>query len=268
MEYKKTTESESGYHHLEKMSVSELLYNINKEDETVASAVKLAIPQITIAVEKIVEKMQAGGRLFYIGAGTSGRLGILDASECEPTFGLPEGIITGVIAGGRKAITAPVEFAEDDITQGWLDLNKFSICNKDIVVGISAGGYTPYVLAALQKCMENKIITVAISCNANSPISKVASHKIEVIVGPEFITGSTRMKSGTAQKMVLNMISSSAMILQGYVENNKVINMALTNNKLIDRAVKIVMEKMQISDYETAKTLLLQNGSLKKLFTK
>ena len=266
MEYKKTTESESGYHHLEKMSVTELLYNINKEDETVAAAVKLAIPQIKIVVENIVEKMQAGGRLFYIGAGTSGRLGILDASECEPTFGLPEGIITGIIAGGRKAITTPVEFAEDDSTQGWLDLNKFSICNKDIVVGISAGGSTPYVLAALQKCMENKIMTVAISCNANSPISKVATHKIEVIVGPEFITGSTRMKSGTAQKMVLNMISSSAMILQGYIENNKMINMALTNNKLIDRAVKIVMEKMQLSDYETAKILLLQNGSLKKLF--
>ena len=262
----KITESESHYRDLEKMSVSDLLTNINIEDDSVAKAVRKAIPQIQIVVEKIVEKMNAGGRLFYLGAGTSGRLGILDASECPPTFGVDAGLIIGVIAGGQKAITSAVEFAEDDIEQGWLDLKHFSICNKDIVIGISASGSTPYVIEALQKCNENNITTAGICCNSNAPIKEIASHIIEVIVGPEFITGSTRMKSGTAQKMVLNMISTSVMILQGHIENNSMVDMQLTNNKLIDRGVKMVMEKLRLPDYKKAKELLIKAGNLKRLF--
>ena len=266
MFFEKITESESHYHHLEKMNAGELLKNINKEDETVASVVRASITQIQPVVEKVVEKMKDGGRLFYLGAGTSGRLGILDASECPPTFGIDPGLIIGVIAGGQKAITNAVEFAEDDIKQGWIDLTQFGINRKDIVIGISASGSTPYVIAALQKCQENNIITAGITCNSNAPISKVATLVIEVVVGPEFITGSTRMKSGTAQKMVLNMISTSTMILLGHVENNSMVEMQLTNQKLIDRGIKMVMEKLQLTDYEKAKDLLIKAGNLKQLF--
>ena len=266
MRFEKITEATSHYNHLEKMGVLDLLNNINKEDETVAKAVNKAIPQIKIVVEKIVEKMKAGGRLFYLGAGTSGRLGILDASECPPTFGISPELIIGVIAGGSTAITAAVEFAEDNTEQGWIDLKRFNAGDKDFVIGISASGTTPYVIAALQKCAENNIETAGLTCNPNATLSHTALHKIEVIVGPEFITGSTRMKSGTAQKMVLNMISTSVMILQGHIEDNKMVHMELTNHKLIDRAVKMVMEKLLIPDYEMAKNLLLKTGSLKSLF--
>lgn len=268
MLFEKITESESLYQDLEKMSVTNLLVNINIEDQKVAAAVQKEIASIKVVVEMVVEKMKAGGRLFYIGAGTSGRLGILDASECVPTFGIAPGLIIGIIAGGEKAITNAVEFAEDDTEQGWKDLEHYQVCTKDIVIGITASGSTPYVIAALKKCKEINIATVAICCNKFAPVSQIASHLIEVIVGPEFITGSTRMKSGTAQKLVLNMISSSAMILQGYVQNNSMVNMELTNQKLIDRAVKMVMEKFKLTDYEKAKMLLFKAGGLKGIFGK
>lgn len=260
----KITEEESYYHHLEKMSVTELLSNINKEDKTVPAAIEKILPQIELLVKKIVEKMKNGGRLFYIGAGTSGRLGILDASECPPTFGVAPGLITGIIAGGLKAITAAVEFAEDDTEQGFKDLESHNVCSKDVVIGIAASGTTPYVIAALQKCKDNGITTGSISCNSNAPIIEVATYPLEVIVGPEFITGSTRMKSGTAQKLILNMISTSVMIQLGRIENNRMVNMQLANEKLIDRGVKMVMDKLNLSDYEEAKQLLLQSGSVKK----
>jgi N-acetylmuramic acid 6-phosphate etherase len=208
--------------------------------------------------------MMMGGRLFYIGAGTSGRLGVLDASECPPTFGVPPGLVIGIIAGGDKAITQAVEFAEDDKDQGWKDLQEHSISNKDSVVGIAASGTTPYVLGALKKCAENGITTGSISCNPDSPVSRVADFPIEVIAGPEFVTGSTRMKSGTAQKLVLNMISTSVMILLGRVEDNKMVNMQLTNEKLIQRGVYMLMERLNSNDYEMAKDLLLKCGSVKK----
>lgn len=263
----KITEEESYYHNLEKMSVAELLSNINKEDKKVPAAIEKILPQIELLVKAIVEKMMAGGRLFYIGAGTSGRLGILDASECPPTFGVEPGLISGIIAGGLKAITAAVEFAEDDTEQGFKDLEFQNVCSKDVVIGIAASGTTPYVIAALQKCKDSGITTGSICCNSNAPISEVATYPLEVIVGPEFITGSTRMKSGTAQKLLLNMISTSVMIQLGRVENNRMVNMQLANEKLIDRGVKMVMEKLNVSDYEEAKQLLLQSGSVKKLLS-
>jgi N-acetylmuramic acid 6-phosphate etherase len=268
MSFKSVTESESNYRFLEKMSVFELLANINKEDKTVANATEKAIPQIEALVHVIADKMLAGGRLFYIGAGTSGRLGIVDASECPPTYGVPHGLVIGVIAGGNKAITEAVEFAEDDLVQGWLDLQEYGINEKDVVIGIAASGTTPYVIAALEKCREHNIVTGSISCNPGAPISKAADYPIEAIVGPEFITGSTRMKSGTAQKLILNMISTSVMIQLGRVEDNKMVNMQMTNEKLVDRGVKMLMEKMQTSDYELAKSLLLQSGSVKKSLDK
>ena len=264
MSFKSITESESNYRHLEKMSVEELWTNINREDKTVADAIEKAIPQIDQLVHVIVDKMLAGGRLFYIGAGTSGRLGIVDASECPPTYGVPYGLVIGIIAGGIKAVTEAVEFAEDDLEQGWLDLQEHEVNEKDVVIGIAASGTTPYVIAALNKCRVHHIITGSISCNPGAPISAAADYPIEAVVGPEFVTGSTRMKSGTAQKLILNMISTSVMIQLGRVEDNKMLNMQLTNDKLVDRGVKMLMEKMQTNDYEAAKTLLLQSGSVKK----
>jgi N-acetylmuramic acid 6-phosphate etherase len=261
--FEKVTESESSYRHLEKMTVSEILININKEDQLVPFAVQKAIPQIESLVQAIVDKMLMGGRLFYIGAGTSGRLGIVDASECPPTFGVPYGLVIGIIAGGEKAINAAVEHAEDDVIQGWKDLEIHAITDKDIVVGIAASGTTPYVIGALKECRQRGIITGSVSCNPHSPVSAVSDFPVEVVVGPEFVTGSTRMKSGTAQKLVLNMISTSVMIQLGRVEDNRMVNMQLSNDKLIDRGVKMLMEQSGITDYDSAKSLLLEHGSVK-----
>lgn len=263
-EFKRITEQSSYYRHLEKMSVEEILVNINKEDKTVPLAVEKAIPQIEKLASTISDKMLSGGRLFYIGAGTSGRLGIVDASECPPTYGVPYGLVIGIIAGGEKAITQAVEFAEDSKEEGWVDLQKHFVSDKDVVVGLAASGTTPYVIGALEQCRKKGIITGSISCNPNSPVSKVADFPVEVVVGPEFVTGSTRMKSGTAQKLVLNMISTSVMIQLGRVEDNKMVNMQLTNIKLVDRGVKMVMDKLSVTDYETAKNLLLKHGTVKK----
>lgn len=263
-EFLKITEQASVYHHLERMSVIEILTHINQEDKTVPDAVVDAIPQIEQLVQAITDKMLMGGRLFYIGAGTSGRLAIVDASECPPTYGVPYGLVIGIIAGGEKAITMAVEFAEDDKEQGWKDLQAHHVSDKDVVVGIAASGTTPYVIGALEECRKKGIITGSISCNPNSPVSAAADYPIEVIVGPEFVTGSTRMKSGTAQKLVLNMISTTVMIQLGRVEDNKMVNMQLTNEKLVDRGTKMVMERTGVSDYEKAKELLLRFGSVKK----
>jgi N-acetylmuramic acid 6-phosphate etherase len=264
MAFEKITERASLYRHLEKMSVGEILSNINKEDQVVPAAVAKAIPQIEKLVEVVSDKMLMGGRLFYIGAGTSGRLGVVDASECPPTYGVPPGLVIAVIAGGEKAITTAVEYAEDDKEQGWKDLEAYQVTDADVVIGIAASGTTPYVISALEKCRQKGIITGSISCNPDSPISSVADFPIEVIVGPEFVTGSTRMKSGTAQKLVLNMISTSAMIQLGRVEDNRMVNMQLTNEKIVDRGVKMVMDKLSMNDYEKAKELLLKYGSVKK----
>lgn len=260
----KITESDSLYHHLEKMSVQELLVHINKEDKKVAFAVEKVIPKIIPLIERIVEKMNKGGRLFYIGAGTSGRLGIVDASECPPTYGVEYGRVIGIIAGGKKAITQAVEFAEDDVKQGWIDLKKHKVNLNDVVVGLSASGATTYVIGALKQCKENNITTASISCNPDAEISKYADFPIEVIVGPEFVTGSTRMKAGTAQKLILNMISTSVMIKLGRVKDNKMVDMQLANNKLIDRGVKILIKNTGINDYEYLKKILLEQGSVRK----
>jgi len=261
------TEQPSHYRHLEKMSVNELLENINKEDQSVPHAIEKAIPQIESLIQAAADKMLAGGRLFYIGAGTSGRLGVVDASECPPTYGVPYGLVIGIIAGGEKAITRAVEFAEDSPERGWTDLENHHVRETDFVIGIAASGKTPYVLGALQKCREKGILTGSISCNPNAPISQIAHFPIEVVVGPEFVTGSTRMKSGTAQKLVLNMISTALMIRLGRVEDNKMVNMQLTNEKLVDRGIKMVMENAGITDYEKARELLLKHGSVKKAVT-
>lgn len=260
----KVTEQSSKYRHLEGMSVEEILININNEDKTVPLAVERSLPQIEKLTSVISDKMLAGGRLFYIGAGTSGRLGIVDASECPPTYGVPYGLVIGIIAGGEKAITQAVEFAEDSKEDGWADLQKYDITDKDVVIGLAASGTTPYVIGALEECRKHNIITGSISCNPNSPVSDAADYPVEVVVGPEFVTGSTRMKSGTAQKLVLNMISTTVMIQLGRVEDNKMVNMQLTNVKLVDRGVKMVMDKLNLHDYETAKELLLKYGSVKK----
>lgn len=260
----KTTESDSYYNNLEQMSVAELLANMNQEDKTVPIAVEKAIPQIECLVNEVVEKLKNGGRLFYIGAGTSGRLGIVDASECPPTYGIEHGIVIGLIAGGDQAIRKAVEFAEDDLLQGWADLKAYNINDKDIVIGIAASGSTPYVIGALEMCNKNHVATGSISCNKNSAVSKVAQFPVEVIVGPEFVTGSTRMKSGTAQKLVLNMISTSVMIKLGRVKGNKMVDMQLSNNKLVDRGTKMLMRNTGIENYEDAKILLLKHGSVRK----
>lgn len=255
MDFKKTTEQDSNFDHLENMSINDLLVNINSEDKTVPHAVEKAIPAIKKLVEQTVTKLSLGGRLFYLGAGTSGRLGIVDASECPPTFGVPHELVVGLIAGGDQAIRKAVEFAEDSTTQGWEDLLEHEISDKDVVVGIAASGTTPYVIGALEKCNENNIITGCITCNHNSPLSRVAQFPIEVIVGPEFVTGSSRMKAGTAQKLVLNMITTSTMIQLGRVKGNKMVDMQLSNNKLVDRGTRMVMNELHISETE-AKALL------------
>jgi N-acetylmuramic acid 6-phosphate etherase len=260
----KTTEADSLYDHLEKMSVNELLTNINKEDKTVPLAVEKAIPQIEKLVTETVIRLANGGRLFYIGAGTSGRLGIVDASECPPTYGIEHGIVIGLIAGGDEAIRKAVEFAEDDLQQAWLDLKQHNINSKDVVVGIAASGSTPYVIGALKKCNEENILTGCITCNSGSEMAAVAKYPIEVIVGPEFVTGSTRMKSGTAQKLVLNMLSTAVMIKLGRVKGNKMVDMQLSNNKLVDRGAKMLMKNTGMQNYEEAKALLLKHGSVRK----
>lgn len=260
----KTTEADSYYNNLEQMSIHELLASMNKEDITVPMAVAKVIPQIEKLVALIVEKMQKGGRLFYMGAGTSGRLGILDASECPPTYGIEQGRVVGLIAGGDSAIRKAVEFAEDDLSQGWEDLKTYDINTGDVVVGIAASGTTPYVIGALEACNKQNIQTGCIVCNSGSPVAAVSEFPVEVIVGPEFVTGSTRMKSGTAQKLVLNMISTSVMIKLGRVKGNKMVDMALSNHKLVDRGTRMVMKNTGLEDYEAAKALLLKHGSVRK----
>lgn len=255
MDFIKITEQDSHYDHLETMDISELVKNINNEDKTVAFEVEKALPQIEKLIEQIVNKLKGGGRLFYLGAGTSGRLGILDASECPPTFGVSHDLVIGLIAGGDTAIRKAVEFAEDSTTFGWEDLQKFNVHQNDIVVGIAASGTTPYVIAALEMCNKNNIITGCITCNANSPLSRTAQYPIEVIVGPEFLTGSSRMKAGTAQKMVLNMLTTTTMIKLGRVKGNKMVDMQLSNNKLVHRGVKMIMSELNVSENEAIELL-------------
>ena len=262
MSFIKITEQDSNYNHLEKMSILELLTNINNEDKTVAFAVEKAIPQIELLTKKIIDRLNNGGRLFYIGAGTSGRLGILDASECPPTFGVSHELINGLIAGGDIAIRKAVEFAEDSSEQGWKDLQEYQISSQDIVIGIAASGTTPYVISALEMCNKNKIITGCITCNENSPLGETAKFPIEVIVGPEFVTGSSRMKAGTAQKMVLNMISTATMIQLGKVKGNKMVDMQLSNHKLVTRGINMLCEELHINK-TTAGILLEKYGSVR-----
>lgn len=255
MTFTKITEQDSNYNHLEKMSVSELLININKEDHTVPMAVSKAIPQIESLVNHVVNKLKLGGRLFYIGSGTSGRLGVVDASECPPTFGVSHDLVVGIIAGGDSAIRKAVEFAEDSTTQGWKDLKSHNITTQDVVIGIAASGTTPYVINALIECNKNGIHTGCITCNSKSPLSDVAQNPIEIIVGPEFVTGSSRMKAGTAQKLVLNMITTSTMIKLGRIKGNKMVDMQLSNNKLVDRGTKMLISELSISEKEATQLL-------------
>ncbi|AXT54754.1 N-acetylmuramic acid 6-phosphate etherase [Aquimarina sp. MMG015] len=262
MSFTKTTEQASNYNHLEKMSISDLLSNINKEDKTVPDAVKNAIPQIESLVSKIVEKLKNGGRLFYMGAGTSGRLGVVDASECPPTFGVSYDLVIGLIAGGDPAIRKAVEFAEDDTEQGWKDLEANKISEKDVVIGIAASGTTPYVIGALEQCNAANIITGCITCNEGSPLDKTAQYPIVVTVGPEFVTGSSRMKAGTAQKLVLNMISTATMIQLGKVKGNKMVDMQLSNNKLVDRGTRMIMDELKI-ERTLATELLKKHGTVR-----
>ncbi|GAA4327140.1 N-acetylmuramic acid 6-phosphate etherase [Flaviaesturariibacter amylovorans] len=260
----RSTEAPSPHRHLEQRPVAELLTLINQEDQSVAPAVERSIPQIAAFAEAAAERMLKGGRLFYIGAGTSGRLGILDASECPPTYGVPPGLVVGIIAGGTEAIQNAVEGAEDDREQGWKDLEAYHISDLDVVLGIAASGTTPYVIAALAACRARGIATGSLCCNSGAPISREADFPIEVVVGPEVVTGSTRMKSGTAQKLVLNMISTTVMIRMGRVEDNKMVHMKLANDKLVDRGVQMLMERAGIRDYGEARDVLLRHGSVKK----
>jgi N-acetylmuramic acid 6-phosphate etherase len=257
------TELPSNYRHLEQMSVSELLYNMNKEDQTVPQAVARSIPQMEPLIAAIVDKMKNGGRLFYIGAGTSGRLGVLDASEIPPTFGVGEEMIMGLIAGGDYAIRHAVEDAEDNTRQAWKDLAVFNIDQQDVVIGIAASGTTPYVIGGLEDCRANGLVTGCITCNPNSPLAAAADFPVEIVTGPEFVTGSTRMKAGTAQKLALNMISTSVMIQMGRVLDNKMVDMQLTNDKLVDRGVKMLVSNLDIH-YDEAKKWLLKYGSVRK----
>lgn len=259
----RTTETVSNYDGLEKMSTAALLSNINKEDKSVPLAIEKELSAIENFVNAAFERMQQGGRLFYMGAGTSGRLGVVDASECPPTFGVPFDLVNGIIAGGDKAIRKAVEFAEDDREQGWKDLEEYCVSSNDVLVGIAASGSTPYVLGAIEKANEAGLITCGLSCNAGSPLSQVAQFAITPVVGPEFVTGSTRMKAGTAQKLVLNMISTSLMIKLGRVEGNRMVDMQLSNLKLVDRGTIMVKEKLNIP-YEEAKELLLKHGSVRE----
>lgn len=267
MSFTKTTEQDSNYTDLEKMSVTNLLKNINAEDKTVPMAVEQALPQIERLLEALIAKMKQGGRLFYMGAGTSGRLGVVDASECPPTFGVSHDLVIGLIAGGETAIRKAVENAEDSTTQGWEDLKAHKITEKDFVIGIAASGTTPYVLHALNACNENKISTGSITCNKGCPIAVASNFPIEVVVGPEFVTGSSRMKAGTAQKLVLNMISTTAMIQLGKVKGNKMVDMQLTNDKLVDRGIRMIQAEIPVSTEEAAQ-LLEENGSVRAAVTK
>jgi N-acetylmuramic acid 6-phosphate etherase len=263
MSFTKTTEQASHYEHLEQMSVRDLLRHINNEDKTVPLAVEKALPQIEVLVQEIVAKMKLGGRLFYIGAGTSGRLGIVDASECPPTYGVPFDLVIGIIAGGDTAIRKAVENAEDNPAQAWIDLNAYTLTTNDVVIGIAASGTTPYVIGGLEACNAKGISTGCITCNTGSPLALTAKFPIEVVVGPEFVTGSSRMKAGTAQKLVLNMLSTSAMIQLGRVKGNKMVDMQLSNAKLVDRGTKMIMEATAVP-YETAQRLLLTHSSVRK----
>ncbi len=257
------TESTSHYDHLDTMPVRMILENINREDATVPVAVARAIPNIEALVLQIIRQMKKGGRLFYVGAGTSGRLGVVDASECPPTYGVPHGLVVGIIAGGDKAIRKAVEFAEDDPDRGWADLQEYNINKRDVVIGIAASGRTPYVIGAVKKARESGLVTGCITCNPDSKLAAAAEFPIEVIVGPEFVTGSTRMKAGTAQKLVLNMISTSVMIKLGRVKGNKMVDMELTNEKLVKRGIRMIMEETGV-DSEMAEHLLLLHGSVRK----
>ena len=261
--FRKITEESADYHDLEKKTVHELLADMNREDQKVALAVREALPQIEKLVSAIIPRMKKGGRIFYLGAGTSGRLGVLDASEIPPTFGMPPAWIIGLIAGGDKALRSPVEKAEDDLERGWQELTGYGVNEKDTVVGIAASGMTPYVVGALTKARAHGILTGCITNNPGSPMAAASDIPVELIVGPEFVTGSSRLKSGTAQKMVLNMISTSVMIKLGRVSGNRMVNMQLSNNKLIDRGTRMIIDELGI-DYEQARSLLLLHGSVKK----
>ncbi len=260
---KNTTEQDSNFQNLDQMTVAEILHGINQEDKTVPHAVEKAIPQVEALVEQIVIKMKAGGRLFYIGAGTSGRLGIVDASECPPTYGVPFDWVLGIIAGGDGAIRKAVEFAEDDVNQAWKDLQEHQISKKDVLVGIAASGRTPYVIGGLKKAKQAGLVTGCIVCNEGSPVAAAADYPIEVVVGPEFVTGSTRMKAGTAQKLVLNMISTSVMIQLGRVKGNKMVDMQLSNHKLVNRAVRMLMQETGMNQSK-AEQYIEQYGSVRK----
>lgn len=257
------TEQPPPHDHLERMSTAELLQLMNAGDRSVPDAVGAALGAIAPLVDAIAERMQRGGRLFYLGAGTSGRLGILDASECPPTFGVPHGLVVGLIAGGDRAIRKAVEFAEDDPEQGWKDLQEHAVGPDDTVIGIAASGTTPYVVGALERCNAVGILTGCITCNPGSPVAAVARHPIVVVVGPEFITGSTRLKSGTAQKLVLNMISTSVMVKMGRVQGNRMVDMQLTNRKLVDRGTRMVMDALGVDEAEANK-LLMEQGSVRR----
>ena len=259
----RVTESASPHRHLETRSVSELLTAINQEDQSVPLAVEKQLPAIEKLVDAVADRMLAGGRLFYLGAGTSGRLGIVDASECPPTFGVPHGLVIGLIAGGDRAIRMAVEFAEDDREGGWRDLQEHEVSPADFVIGIAASGTTPYVVGALERCRALGIGTGCITCNTGSPMAAASDYPVEVVVGPEFVTGSTRMKSGTAQKLVLNMVTTATMIRLGRVKDNRMVDMQLSNEKLVDRGTKMVMEGLKLEDYEAAKKLLLEAGSVR-----
>ena len=258
------TESSSRYDHLEKMSIEELLTNINNEDATVHLAIQKALPQIIALTELIVERMRKGGRVFYLGAGTSGRLGVLDASELPPTFGIPNNMVIGLIAGGDTALRKAVESAEDNTEMAWKELCEYKVDELDTVIGIAASGTTPYVIGGIEQARQHGLLTGCITCNPDSKVAEVAEFAIEAIVGPEFVTGSTRMKAGTAQKMILNMMTTTIMIQLGRVKGNQMVNMQLTNNKLIDRGTRMIIDELKIS-YNEAETLLLKYGSVKKV---
>lgn len=263
MTFIKTTEQTSNHDHLEKMTVNELLTNINKEDQSVSLAVEKVIPQIEALTKQIVNKLKEGGRLFYIGAGTSGRIGVLDASECPPTFGVSHDLVIGLIAGGDTAIRKAVENAEDSTNQGWKDLQEYYISEKDVVIGIAASGTTPYVISTLKEANKHNITTGCITMNEGSPLALTAKFPIVCIVGPEFVTGSSRMKAGTAQKLILNMISTTTMIQLGHVKGNKMVDMQLSNDKLVNRGIKMIIDEINIGE-SLAKKLLLEHKSVRK----
>lgn len=265
MESKKPdTEKASKYDHLEKMSISELLVNINNEDKTVPQSIEESLPQIERLIEVIVSRMQDGGRLFYIGAGTSGRLGVLDASECPPTYGVSDDLVIGLIAGGDVALRKAVENAEDNMAQAWKDLQQYKIDKSDVLIGIAASGTTPYVIGGIKEARKHGIATGCITCSLESPLAEASEFPIEVVVGPEFVTGSTRMKAGTAQKLVLNMISTTVMVRLGRVKGNKMVDMQLSNKKLVGRGIKMIMEEVNVEE-ERARQLLMEYGSVRKV---